>query len=264
MPTVSVGQENAFGYLNLQGEQVIPPQFVRGEPFQNGLAAVTLSDGSNGLIDKEGNLLLQSTGTISRQDWADGVQYLVYETQDWTGNTVTAVYDQALRPVDSPMVGKEVHMAGEGWCWYQEDGATVFVRGTQMKTVQMEGTPILVSGENVIFNRAAEGALDDCALVTMDGTVLVPYGTYPFLYFAHDPVTGLPYLCGEQLENGDPMAERTVSVLSMDGSRLASCKKHETVSMAGGRLLFDTDEFVGLKDLEGNWLYYQPVNVNPA
>ena len=48
---------SGFGYLNEQGEMVIPPIYGSGTSFQNGVAIVTRHDGQMALIDKSGKEL---------------------------------------------------------------------------------------------------------------------------------------------------------------------------------------------------------------
>ena len=51
---LSVRRDGKMGFIDFQGNEVIPPQFDWGHPFQEGLAMVTLDDLS-GFIDVHGN-----------------------------------------------------------------------------------------------------------------------------------------------------------------------------------------------------------------
>lgn len=256
VPAVFIGLEHNFGYINLQGETIISPQFDWGDSFQNGVALVTLPDGSQGLIDKEGNILLQTAGGIDILNWDNGLHYLFYDDQTGEESTVTAVYDQLLRAIDSPLIGKIVHRIGADWVWYQENGATKLVWGTQTKTIQMEGHPIFILGDKVIFENTPVAPVYENALVALDGTVLIPYGTYSSLRIIFDLVTGAPYVQAGQTLSCDPDAERVYSILDIDGVHLTDFTEHQYITMAGGNLLFDGADFSGLQDLEGNWLFY--------
>lgn len=49
--------QGAWGFLNLQGEVVIPAQYLKASSFQNGLADVTLMNCRKGKIDRNGRWL---------------------------------------------------------------------------------------------------------------------------------------------------------------------------------------------------------------
>lgn len=262
--TVFMGLENGFGYINQEGETVISPQFIRGDDFQNGVAVVTLPDLSQGLINKEGTLLLQSGGNVTILNWDDGLRYLFYDNQAGEESKVTAVYDESLHLVDSPLVGRAVQPLGGSWVWYRENGSTTFVRGTQTKTIQIAGRPILMRGDKVVFENTPGAPVYEQALVTLDGTVLIPYGTYSSLNFEFDLVTGAPYVRAVQNSGSDPDAEPMLSIFDMDGVHLTDFTEHQYITMAGGNLLFDCADFSGLRDLEGKWLFYTSLQSDEA
>ena len=59
-----VDKNGLYGYCNTSGEVVIEPQFAYTFEFEDGYAAVELTDGTCGVIDQTGNVVMRTTDQI--------------------------------------------------------------------------------------------------------------------------------------------------------------------------------------------------------
>lgn len=62
-----VGANGLYGYCNTSGEVVIEPQFAYAFEFEDGYAAVELTDGTCGVIDQTGNVVMRTTDSLHVQ-----------------------------------------------------------------------------------------------------------------------------------------------------------------------------------------------------
>ena len=59
-----VDKNGLYGYCNTSGEVVIEPQFAYAFEFEDGYAAVELTDGTCGVIDQTGNVVMRTTDSL--------------------------------------------------------------------------------------------------------------------------------------------------------------------------------------------------------
>ncbi len=72
---LAMDEQGRVGYLKITGDMLIEPQFESGGFFQGDLAIVTLMDGTNALINREGRVVAEldeSVSVIPCGEWADG------------------------------------------------------------------------------------------------------------------------------------------------------------------------------------------------
>ncbi len=62
-----VDKNGLYGYCNTSGEVVIEPQFAYTFEFEDGYAAVELTDGTCGVIDQTGNVVMRTTDSLYAQ-----------------------------------------------------------------------------------------------------------------------------------------------------------------------------------------------------
>lgn len=62
-----VDENGLYGYCNTSGEVVIEPQFAYAFEFEDGYAAVELTDGTCGVIDRTGNVVMRTTDSLHVQ-----------------------------------------------------------------------------------------------------------------------------------------------------------------------------------------------------
>ena len=62
-----VDKNGLYGYCNTSGEVVIEPQFAYAFEFEDGYAAVELTDGTCGVIDQTGNVVMRTTDSLHVQ-----------------------------------------------------------------------------------------------------------------------------------------------------------------------------------------------------
>lgn len=62
-----VDENGLYGYCNTSGEVVIEPQFAYAFEFEDGYAAVELTDGTCGVIDQTGNVVMRTTDSLHVQ-----------------------------------------------------------------------------------------------------------------------------------------------------------------------------------------------------
>ncbi len=92
-----------YGFVDLQGRPVIPPQYLRANDFADGYAAVLLSPGNWGYIDREGRLV--HAGIPYDGDWwgpecRNGVYVLKTGDAEWSAYRVTGEKLFTLRDID--------------------------------------------------------------------------------------------------------------------------------------------------------------------
>lgn len=75
-------QNDKWGYVNLQGEWVIEPQFEIADPFMDGIAQVQV-DGKAGYIDKTGNFVIEPQYEYDYHDPGEGL--IGVKSNDWQG-----------------------------------------------------------------------------------------------------------------------------------------------------------------------------------
>ena len=62
-----VDENGLYGYCNTSGEVVIEPQFAYAFEFEDGYAVVELTDGTCGVIDQTGNVVMRTTDSLHVQ-----------------------------------------------------------------------------------------------------------------------------------------------------------------------------------------------------
>ncbi len=110
-----------YGFVDLQGNLVIEPQFTRAEDFEDGYSAVLFPEGDWGYIDREGNVV--SRGIVNDSDWwgpdrDNGVYVLQTGENEWTAYAVTgeslfSLQEENLVSLSPPM--------DNGLCWFATD-----------------------------------------------------------------------------------------------------------------------------------------------
>ena len=126
-----VGANGLYGYCNTSGEVVIEPQFACTFEFEDGYAEVEFTDGTCGVIDQTGNVVMRTTDSLYAN-----VQHGCYVLP--TGEHSFTMYSVA---------GEELFtLQGEnsGWLWPpEENGLCMYVveKGGQRRCgwVNMQG-----------------------------------------------------------------------------------------------------------------------------
>ena len=91
---VWIGETNGWGYIDTQGNVVIPPQFYAGEAFSEEVASVLDEKNERGFIDKNGNMVIE--GLQRSSSFSEGLNLFQDATtqlngyMDHSGKTVIA------------------------------------------------------------------------------------------------------------------------------------------------------------------------------
>lgn len=153
--------------------------------------------------------------------------------------TVLAAYDMDGTPLAAPAAGTVLHWGV--WMYEEKDGETVVWDGPRPITLPLEGYVSDVTADYVLLSND-EG--NDCALLSREGEVVIPYGTVGMLYASTDRLTGETYF---QTDAGE-----SVLMLDEDGAVLVS-----SLNLYGGLLRIaeyagDTD---GYLRPDGTWVF---------
>ena len=82
---IAFEQDGLYGYLNTEGEVVIPAQYDSAEGFMDGYAEVGLLDevGTHAIIDRSGNVVISGLDA-TYYGVVDGALFIVEEYSDWS------------------------------------------------------------------------------------------------------------------------------------------------------------------------------------
>lgn len=140
------GEGYAWGYLGLDGQWAIPPQFTDAQPFENGVAL--LGTHAHTLIDKEGNVLAETPVYDRCQKTGDYWYFCGYS------GDAGLVLDKEGNEVASPLLhGGYVDALNYGWAvMTNADGSHALGRGEN-------GWPIPEGWGNVWAGNVTEDAL---------------------------------------------------------------------------------------------------------
>lgn len=117
------GEGYAWGYLGLDGQWAIPPQFTDAQPFEGGVAL--LGAHAHTLIDREGNILYETPTYDSCQKTGDYWYFCGYS------GDAGLVLDKEGNEVNSPLLhGGAVSALDYGWALMENgDGSCTLAKG---------------------------------------------------------------------------------------------------------------------------------------
>lgn len=126
------GEGYAWGYLGLDGQWAIPPQFTDAQPFDGGVAL--LGSHAKTLIDKAGNVLYE-TPVYDRCSQTGDYWYFCGYSGD-----AGLVLDKKGNEVNSPLLhGGAVHVLDYGWAAMENpDGSLTLAKGEKSWLVPEE------------------------------------------------------------------------------------------------------------------------------
>ena len=191
-------EADKWGYIDGAGRWVIPPAYDQCGDFENG-RAVAVREGTHSLIDRQGRTLLDAAWQLRACRGLDGENwYLDYvETEDY-GCQVWAAYDEDGNQLDAPAEGTVLRVGIYGRMYETREDATVLWLGGAPVVLPLAGELEDVAAGYVVLANA-EGT--DCALLTLEGEVVAPFGSIGRLYSSTDELTGQPYFWKSTDEN---------------------------------------------------------------
>lgn len=234
-----------YGYVDVTtGQWAIEPVYRDGESFSHGVAPV--SDGTNGsFIDRTGRAL---TGGYSTQFQKHG-DYWYFLDENWSN--VTAVFDPAGRPVDSPLVGMgSPSFDKEGWVSVQTETERLLVRGTESHSFPLElGWLNDLRGDRLLFTRDGIGGEPPVSvLMSLEGETLGRWER-SYAYFDQDDLTGQSYVRLTSYQE----TKEGVTYCDLDGTYLFSAPS--SASSYGDTLYQWGDGYTSLTDREGKLIF---------
>lgn len=231
---------NRCGYIDRTGQWVIEPTYSWGDSFSAGRALVE-RDGVEYLINREGQVLRTGQGDLRRCQSRTGDWIVDVRRGGDDKLTVLGAYDLDGAPLSAPAVGVVLEWGAR--LYEKKAGTTVVWDGSHAVTLPVEGHVEDVSEDYVLLS---DDAREDCALVSWEGEVVIPYGTVGMLYQVTDPLTGEIYF---QTASD---AKELVLILEEDGSVLVS-----SAQLYGGLLRIGaySGDTAGYMRTDGTWVF---------
>ena len=122
LAAVQDGMTGKWGYIDRTGHYAIPPQFQGAFPFNEGLAHVRLVDGTEGHIDRSGQLIVKGSSSMMR----DGL-IIIMEKE---------------KSIFVDRTGKALFEAPRN-AWFVEGGLVAFVENGRMGFMDRQGREII-------------------------------------------------------------------------------------------------------------------------
>lgn len=246
--------DEAWGYLDRNGDWAIPPQFGWAGAFEGDCAMVERAGGGYALIDRTGRTVVENTPWLNSCQSAAGERF--YLELEWNGGTQTvgAVYDSDGRPLaDHPLRGREVEYVSGGVAT-REGGVMTFwdYDGTVLGTAEgCEG--LRLSGFENGRAEVYEEKSRTCGLYDLKaGAWVVPVGKYAWMRSLTDGERTIWMLCSAD--------EVTYDVADETGAVIA---RVETVDdFFAGLICVRNGGYSGFLDLQGNWVFRWPIENN--
>jgi hypothetical protein len=178
----AVRQYGLTGYIDESFNIVLRPQYLFGENFINGKAIVMLPDSSYGIIDPQGNVLMQSSRPIYRQGndifCEAGGEHVTY-------------YDNDLNEIRAGG-SADLSILHNGWFWYKSGDDVVLFRGDEAYTLPgVDGVGIVTNGL-VTVHKIGDRWLS--GVMALDGSVVVPIAEAQSISLFSDEASGKTYI----------------------------------------------------------------------
>ena len=259
MPLLSA-ENGLYGYVDVNGQWAIRPQFAYAGPFIEGRALASLTTGY-GLIDETGNWVL--TPKYPDLTYEDGTLALAVEE------------DGSATGFDPATCAEIFHIeGGEGAYYAAYDGVVQAFYAEKTCLYDYAGRLVCEGSAQASYVRGENGQyiLTDgpwgaacCRIVRADGTLvegawqsLFPLftvdgkGYYGFMTFDVTPV----YVeeLGEEQYDWDPDSVR-YGVVDETGATVLEARYEEMSAAIDGRLIVREGDAQGVIDISGDWVY---------
>lgn len=252
-----------YGFLDMDGSWDIEPQFLSTWGFDGKYARVTLVDGTFGMIDCAGNVVLTLEGDSLRDC---GTYYLDCTWSDDTRmEMVHAVYDRDLRLIPNHPLTRQVLVSSYGTAVVESSGLYIIWDGDKSYTVQTDArfqnydrqSGRAVFHSEVIFDRPLSSGETVPETVTTQGVYDVAAGKWiiPLGKYGSVSDCGQVYFCTPL--NG---AWSSGDVLDRDGNFIVRTDEYPTVE--NGLICLRDGDYYGWVDLQGNWMFRWPMQTN--
>lgn len=221
-------KEACTGYINTEGEFVIPAQWTAGNGFYNGTAFVRTKDGCWGCIDEKGNYILEPTPGLtpgSNSDAPGGpINNTFYKISLQTENnqTLWTVFNTKTRTLFPESYAEVKEITDQAIVVVLKDGSQA----------------VLNSDGDMIAGPYKTAAADDTA---------APLSEYPY---ADGIEIGSPAndatICSRLIRIPYGSGE-TCTVIGIDGRPLAQLSEKDWKAVK------DTDHYIYAQDTDNNW-----------
>lgn len=244
--SVAMGQgSELWGYVNLAGDWVIPPQYVRCNNFQAGAAIVDTPEGIRQVLDTTGTVLLETEHRIVYHREGEKDYYMVCANSEaGRENEVLGVYDREGQPVDSPMTGKTLRWYSEEWWSWEGEGETVLYSATKSIPLGEQG---VLQGKYDwgYLLRQTKGGKEVWLTLDKEGSTLLSSDTCDYIWMTVDEWTGEKYLCVQEKE--------TYRLYTIKGEFLMELPNWPSIT--DGLVQVRTDLSFGYRTLDGDWAF---------
>jgi hypothetical protein len=246
----------SYGFVNTDGEWVVPPMYEDAQTFFRGHAPVRVPGRGWQFIDSQGTGLTEPIPCASVQLYGE---YWYLLGNDWD---LAALLDAAtLEPVASPLVGLgTVSFRGDGWvsCHDQEKGRTVLTRGQEVHDFPDSLGNLDTLHEDVILFTAPydpEGP-SWLTITDLEGKVLVSWPGAQWGSFRRE--NGEDLLCVSYLKGEE---ERT-DVYAREGTLVTTLHGWQEQYLGGGLRSREEEDRFTIETLEGEVIFSWHIHQN--
>lgn len=200
--------EQRVGYVDEKGQWVLPAEYLDGEAFYNGYAAVTFRDGTDGIIDTAGRVQLSfEEGALYTSYGDDGAPLYIHVQQNvgtkaigmghYELDRVLAVYDASLQPSQALRSGETIVWLGDGY-WIVQDDQLFLANGAARAALTLtqggELSYAFFDGDLLFVSCMVSDGTESTFLYDRDGTLILEQGDYEWISYLYDQSSGEVYL----------------------------------------------------------------------
>lgn len=192
LAAVQAEEDGLWGYIDQTGAWAIEPMFQRADRFSGGVAMVQVIGDLPALVAPDGHFYMEaSQGEIIGLGESDQPWYLHYiQMEEDNRVRVLGAYGGDGAPLELPAAGEELTLWWDEAASRTQGEETLFYQDGVAYALPLGGVVREVMGEYVILQKVLSEREYQYALVTLDGELLIPYGSCEMLYFYIPPETG--------------------------------------------------------------------------
>ncbi len=257
-----------YGYINAEGEVVIPAKFYRVNWFNENRAVVELEPGKKVLIDKQGNIVFQDTSGYLRDVFSEGL--IRFDRKDGTSCFLDSLgkarfcLSDTIVEADAFFTNERlrVRYAGRRFAFLDTQGKVAFELDRGFPAAFYDGlTTVQFSGRTCYLNNQGrrQFCIRDRGKNFSDGLALVTNGKTT--YFINKK--GKPRLTNLHYDAVTPFVNGHATVMKGENKGFINTKGREVIPVRYKEVLFFNSDLVAVKSKGKGWIFLNAQNEQP-